>query len=332
MTERPGGTASHDVDRHRAANAPVIRRALKLRAARKSAWWLSKAFYRGAERFIFDDGLYMASALAFAIILAIFPFIIFLTALAGVVGGEQLASLLRVQLFDVLPDQVAETLEPEIYNVLIRDPGGGILTFGLAFTVISVSSAIETVRGGLNRAYGVVETRNVVRTRLESILFVLLTTVALALVGLVSVVMPIIYNAIVAYVPEHIGYSELVGRLRLAITGSVLAILLWALHRYLPAWRHGARPPLWPGIVVTLVLWYLGATLFSLYLQFFANYTRIYAGLAGIVAAMIFFYVASTILLFAGAFNRAIGEAWAKRKAERALRALKARAEQNQRR
>ncbi|ESR24166.1 YihY/virulence factor BrkB family protein [Lutibaculum baratangense] len=297
--------------------APRLRKALRTRAA-KGAWWFSKAVYKAGERFIYDDGLYMASALAFSIILAIFPFIIFMTATVGFLGGEALAQLLTVHVFDVFPEEVASTLEPEIDNVL-RDATTGLVTFGLAVMLVSVSSAIETVRGGLNRAYGILEDRSVVRTRLESLLFIFVTTFALMLVALAAVVVPIVYNIALPILPTHLAYSDAVGRMRLAVTAAVLTLLLWALHRYLPDWK-GPRPSVWPGILATLVLWYLAAKGFSLYLRFFGGYTRTYAGLAGIVAAMIFFYVASVILLFAGSLNRAFAEAWAKRRAELAMR------------
>lgn len=298
--------------------APRLRKALRGRAA-KGAWWITKAVYKAVERFIYDDGFYMASALAFAIILAIFPFIIFMTAMAGFLGGEDLAAFLTTRLFDVMPEEVASTFEPEISNVLTRDASGALVTLGLAIMLVSVSSAVETVRGGLNRSYGILEDRSVVRTRVESVIFIVATTLALMVVALIAVVVPVIYNILLPILPTHMAYSEAVGRMQLGITSVVLAILLWALHRYLPDWK-GPRPAIWPGIVATLVLWYIAAKIFSAYIEYFGGYTRTYAGLAGIMAALIFFYVASTILLFAGALNRALAEAWARHRAEVAMR------------
>ncbi len=298
--------------------APALRRALR-HSATKRAWWITKAVYRAIERFIYDDGFYMASALAFSIILAIFPFIIFMTAMAGFLGGQELAKILTVRLFDVMPEEVASTLQPEINNVLLRDASSGLVTFGLVIMLVSVSSAIETVRGGLNRAYGIIEDRSVVRTRAESLLFIFATTFTLMFVALIAVIVPVIYNLLLPILPTHMAYADAVGRMQLAVTTLVLGLLLWALHRYLPDWK-GPRPAIWPGILATLVLWYVAARGFSLYLNFFGGYTRTYAGLAGIAAAMIFFYVASTILLFAGALNRALAEAWARYRADRAMR------------
>lgn len=289
-----------------------VRRFLHLRATSRRAWWLSKAVYAAIESFLMEDGLYMASALAFSLLLAIFPFVIFLTALTGFLGGEELSAWLTKELFEAFPDQVAATLQPEVERV-VRDAGGGLLTFGLAVTLISVSSAVETVRGGLNRAYRLTENRSVVRTRIESIAFVIVGTIVLVFVAFVAVVLPIAYRALALQTPDFPIPPAVFAIVREAVLAVVLGALLYALHRLLPC--HGRpRPALWPGILVTLALWGLGGRAFSWYLGSFADYARIYAGLAGIVAALIFFYVAAAILLFAGSFNRAIDDARVRRR------------------
>jgi membrane protein len=307
VSDRPDGMReASDPDADRPATAAPVRRYLHIRAA-KQGWWFTRALYKAAERFLWDDGLYMASALAFSLLIAIFPFIIFLTAITGFVGGNRLAAWVTNALFDALPAQVAQALEPEVWNVLIRDAGGGLLTFSLVIMVISVSSAVETVRGGLNRAYGLPEDRSVIRTRIESIVFVILATIALIIVAFVGVVAPIAYSTLVAHVPEMQELNFNFEIVRQSLLTGVLVLLLFAIHRLLPAHRP-PRPALWPGILATLVLWWVGGKAFSWYLASFANYARVYAGLAGIIAALIFFYLASVILLYAGALNRAIQE------------------------
>ncbi len=291
---------------------------LRARIVMRGVGRAGRVVYRAVNRFFADDGLYMASALAFSLLLAIFPFILFLTAIAGVVGGYDLAAFLTVTLFDALPNQVAAALEPEIWNVLIRDRGGGIITFGVAIMLVSVTSAIETIRGGLNRAYGVFEKRLFLRTALESAAFIVMATVGLIVVAFLAVGVPVVYTFLANHVPEALVPWDIFVLLRGAMLALVLATLLWAFHRWLPA--HGERrPALWPGILLTLVLWYVSGKAFTWYLSAFADYARYYAGLAGIVAAMLFFYIAAVILLFAGAFNRAVHDFREERRAAREL-------------
>jgi membrane protein len=132
------------------------------------------------------------------------------------------------------------------------------------------------------------------------------------------VIFPIAYSIIDAFLPEMPEPFDLLAAIRDLVTALVLATLLWAFHRWLPAHRDH-RPALWPGILFTLVLWHFAAQAFSWYLSAFADYTRYYAGLAGIVAALLFFYIAAVILLFAAALNRAIHEARRERLAARKL-------------
>jgi membrane protein len=85
----------------------------------------------------------------------------------------------------------------------------------------------------------------------------------------------------------------------------VLGSTLAALHLWLPCHRIGLRR-VWIGVAATIALWYIAGWGFTLYLRAFGGYARTYAGLAGIVAALMFFYIASAILLLGGEINRAI--------------------------
>lgn len=282
-----------------------LARALKPRGVGRAGWRATVVLYRAVDRFLAEDGLYMASALAFTLVLAIFPFILLLTAVAGFIGDRQLATFLATTMFNVLPPQVANALEPEIWNVLIRDRGGGIVLFSLVIILGSVTSAVETIRGGLNRAYNTRETRSILRTAPESVLFVVLATIALLIVAFMAVIFPVAYSFIEAHLPNVPETFDLLEAIREVVVTAVLAFMLWGFHRWLPA--HGRdRPALWPGILCTLVLWYMAGMGFNWYMSGFADYSRYYAGLAGIVAALLFFYISAVILLFAGALNRTI--------------------------
>ena len=135
------------------------------------------------DHFLNDEALMTASALAFGLILALFPFLIFITALGSILGGPMLAARVSVGLFEVLPSDIAAALQPQVRRV-IETRSGGFLTFGLTVTIFSLTTAIESIRAGLNRAYGVREMRNVVITRIESVLFVLVGSLTLLLVAL----------------------------------------------------------------------------------------------------------------------------------------------------
>ena len=103
-------------------------------------------------------------------------------------------------------------------------------------------------------------------------------------------------------------WRSIFNAIRLGVMGVILFGALLALHVALPAHRRGIKQ-VWIGCLVTLVLWYVVGLGFSYYLSNFSNYAATYAGLAGVVAALMFFYLASVCLLFGGEVNRAIAVA-----------------------
>ncbi len=256
------------------------------------------------EHFINDEALMTASALAFTLILALFPFLIFIAAVASLLGGQELAATISAGLFDVLPEDIARALQPQVREV-IGTRSSGFLTFGLLVTIFSLTTAIESIRAGLNRAYGVKEMRNIVITRIESLLFVLVGSLTLLIVALLAVVAPLSYEWLETFFPDLVPWRIVYDLVRLLLLAVVLYGALVALHVALPSHRRGPKQ-VWIGCVVTLVLWYIAGLGFSFYLANFGNYAATYAGLAGVVAALMFFYLCAVCLLFGGEVNRAI--------------------------
>ena len=106
--------------------------------------------------------------------MSLFPFLILVTALAGFLfGSTQLADEVASILLQMWPTEVASPIASEIRRVLLG-ARGDLLTIGVALAIYFASSGIESLRIGLNRAYGVAESRSWWLLRLESIGYVLL--------------------------------------------------------------------------------------------------------------------------------------------------------------
>jgi membrane protein len=129
--------------------------------------------------FLRDDGWAIASHIALSTLMSLFPFLIFVTALAGsMFGTEELANQVAGLLLEAWPREVAEPISAEIARVL-TNAHGGVLTAGVVLALYFSSSGIESLRIGLNRAYGESERRPWWLLRLESIAYVLVAAVAL---------------------------------------------------------------------------------------------------------------------------------------------------------
>jgi membrane protein len=262
---------------------------------------LVEAFYR----FNRDDGWAIASHIALSILMAMFPFLIVVTALAGFVGSVNLANEVARMMFAAWPREVAGPLGSEIHNVLTTTRSG-VLTLGAVFAVYFASSGVESLRIGLNRAYGLREERSFWLLRLESIGYVLVSAIALLVLAFLVVLGPLIFKAAAKYAPWLEPLEAHYDIARFGIGGLVLALALFILHMWLPAGRRGLGK-VWPGILATLVLWLACGFTFGHYLADFAyTYVNYYAGLASAMIALVFLYYSAWIFLYGGELNAAI--------------------------
>ncbi len=113
-----------------------------------------RVFYDAIMRFSQDDGWAIASHIALSILTSMFPFLIFVTALAGLFGSKSLADDVAHILLQTWPQQVAAPIANEIHNVLTQTRSG-LLTIGVILAIYFSSNGVEAVRIGLNRAYDI---------------------------------------------------------------------------------------------------------------------------------------------------------------------------------
>ena len=259
------------------------------------------AYWRLAE----DDGWAIASHLAMSTLTSMFPFLIFVTALAGFFGSANLSESAASLLFDVWPRQVAGPIAGEIHNVLTT-AHGGLLTIGALLAVYFSSSGVEAFRIGLNRAYGVRERRTWWLLRLESIAYVLVGAVALLALAFLVVLAPLLWSAAVTLAPELDRLGAYVTFARYALVSLILILALVIAHKWLPAGRR-TFAQIAPGIVLTVVLSLLFSIAFGRYLADYArNYVTTYGGLASVMIALLFLYSLASIFVYGGELNAAI--------------------------
>jgi len=260
-----------------------------------------EAFYR----FNRDDGWAIASHISLSVLLAVFPFLIVVTALAGFVGSVNLADEVARLMFAAWPQQVATPIASQIHNVLTT-AHGGVLTFGAVFAVYFASSGVESLRIGLNRAYGLQESRGWWLLRLESIGYVLVSAFAMLALAFLVVLGPLIFQTALKYAPWAAPLEAHYDFARFGVSSVVIAFALFVLHMWLPAGRRSIGR-VWPGIAATLVLWLACGTAFGRYLASFAYaYVTYYAGLASAMIALVFLYYSAWIFIYGGELNAAI--------------------------
>lgn len=253
------------------------------------------------------SGFAMAGAVAFSFVVSIFPFAIFLGALAGIYGGRELAAAAVDQLFQILPEPVAKGLAPEVENVVGRSRVD-LMTVSGFIALFFATSAIETLRAALNGAYRVHETRPYPLCLLISMLFVLVSAVSMLVLTWAVVVGPNLAAGFKAatWLKEHFDTSWFALATRYALAAGVIAVQLIAFHLWLAAGNR-TLAEVWPGVVLSVVLWMGLAAGYSYYLDF-SDYTRFYAGLSQLMVALIFFQATAVVILLGAEMNRGIIE------------------------
>jgi membrane protein len=253
-----------------------------------------------------DSGFAMAGAVAFSFVLSLFPFSIFLGALAGVFGGEERAKAGIEQLFEIVPKPVAEALAPEVMAVMGRSRYD-LLTFGAFIALFFATSAIESLRAALNVAYRQKETRWYPVCLLQSMAFVVVSAIGMLALTWGVVVGPELAARIkptwLLWLADS-GWLPLI--VRTIIVVSAIGLQLIAYHLWLAAGKRRFSD-VWPGVLLSLVLWLLAARLFGSWLTF-SNYSRFYAGLTSIMSALVFFQISAIIILLGAELNRGLME------------------------
>jgi membrane protein len=254
-----------------------------------------------AGRFAEDDGWAIASHMALSALTALFPFLIFVAALGGVVGTPNLrAEIVRV-IFESWPPAVAEPIASEVTKVLSRSRPA-LLTFGAILAFALAANGVEAVRTGINRAYRVRETRPFWLSRLEGLVFVVIGAAALVALSVLIVLWPVLWKTSVRWLPPLKDLAITAQALRYGAAFPILCAAILFAHLHLAAGRRSLAQ-IWPGALLTFALWTIGGWAIGTYFATFGPYTRTYAGLAGAIAALFFLWFVSVVFLLGAELN-----------------------------
>lgn len=281
-------------------------KATKLHSRRNQHMRRMATFWKALYELFENSGFAMAGSVAFSFILSVFPFCIFLGALAGVFGGQQLAKEAVAQMFDVFPPGVAEALAPEVMAVMGQSRFG-LMTASAALALFFATSSVEALRAALNVAYRAAETRPYLFCLARSGLFVLVGAIAMLVMA-----WAVLFGPALADRFEWIGINFLLGQswfmlaVRYGIAAAVIMLQLIAYHLWLAGGKRTLRQVM-PGVIVSTILWMLLAGLFSRWLEI-NNYARFYGALTQLMSSLVYFQLTAMIVMLGAEINRGVIE------------------------
>jgi len=268
-----------------------------------------RALPEAIRRFDRKGGWVLSSHIAMSMMLALFPFLLFVVALAGSLSQDVNVDDLVDLVLGTWPDEIAEPIKAEMHAVL-TGASSQLMTLGGLLAVYFASNGVDAVRVAMTRAYRDQDNLAFWKARLLCVVFVLIGGV-LALTALtLGLALPFYLSLVAEATPDLVEAWLTSDRLSWIFTMGAPFLVVTACHVWLPGHRHSLTQMV-PGILLTMVMW-IGATWgFSYYLTRFASYSAIYAGLAGTMAALIFMYLMAAILILGAEFNGALAGATA---------------------
>lgn len=260
-----------------------------------------------------NDGFTHAGNLAYLSLVTLFPFFILVASVAGALGRTE-DGLRAVNAFlRTLPNDVALLVAKPITDVITERSSSGVVTFGVIVALWTISNFMETLRQIIREAYRSPNHLPVWRYRLLSVAVVFASVLAM-LVALASQVMLNGAEALVARLMPFAG--DVFGTLGLsrALPAGVLFLSLWAVFYVLTPRRFRVtRCPIWPGALVTTLTWVGTSMILPATIALFGGYALTYGSLAGVIVALLFFYIIGLGLVFGANLNAALAKARAKR-------------------
>ncbi|MDM8167660.1 YihY/virulence factor BrkB family protein [Roseovarius sp.] len=246
----------------------------------------------------------VAAGVAFFGLLAIFPAVVALISIAGVLlDPVDVASQLEAYI-GMLPQEAAAIIQDQVLKVTGGDEAatGFAAILGLLLAIYGATRGMMTLMEGMNIAYGESETRGFVA--------LYATGVALTLVIIVGLLTALVFMIVL---PAVVGFLGLPGKVETAIVWlqwpvlALLAVLgLAVLYRFGPARAKARWRWISPGAVVATFLWMLGTIGFSLYTQNFASYNETYGTLGGVIILLTWLWLSSFIVLAGAKLNAEI--------------------------
>ena len=263
------------------------------------------SFIIGLIKKIFkDDIIGNGAQLAYFLMLAFIPFLIFLITLIGKsrISSDDLLMFLST----IMPKTSFELIKTTI-GTIIDTQRSDVMWGSIILAIWVSSSGFGEVIKGLNMSYDVQETRSYILRKFLSIVYTLLLAWTIAMTLLLFVFGGVIEKFIILKLHHQFLIKIFWYAGRYSIILIVMFIIFLFLYNVTPCKRLGWKEVM-PGAIFTTIGWIVTSLIFTFYVNNFNNYARIYGGLSAVFAIMIWLFISSLTLLVGGELNAYIIE------------------------
>lgn len=265
-----------------------------------------RLYSKGLEE---EDLLSSAAQVAFYFAFALFPLLLFLVSLFGLVleSANDLRNEMFFYLRQVMPGAASNLVQTTIDEVS-QNSSGGKLTLGIGIALYSASAGIDSIRIALNGVYNLTESRAWWKTKLLTLFLTFILSV------LITVALGIVFygekflTTVIDWINLPIPSPFVLGVLQWVTVLIVLVSTFALLYNYLP--KHKNHKWVWitPGAIAGIVLWLALSYAFRLYLSYFNTYDKTYGSLGAVIILMLWLYLTALVILIGGSINAVLQE------------------------
>lgn len=258
---------------------------------------------RTFKEFKADDITVWAAALTYYSVLAIFPALIALVSIIGLVGDSATQALID-NVGKVAPGPAKEIITTAIKNLASSKGAAGIaFIVGLVLALNSASSYVSAFTKASNSIYDVEEGRPIWKLKPQQIGIVL---VLLLLVVAITVAV-VVSGPVAKEVGKVVGVGDSVVKVwdiaKIPVILVVVSLMFAFLYKAAPNVKQPGFKFVSPGGVVALVIWIVASLLFALYVAKFASYNKTYGPMGGVVVFLVWLWITNVAILFGAELN-----------------------------
>ena len=263
---------------------------------------LLRGAYLMIQRYLRHNVGIQSAALAFYLLFMIFPFLIFISALLGLLRLDVAGILLA--LGEILPRGVVDLIEVYLTYVS-RNPSPHLLVFGLVFSIYFPMRATNSLMRSVRTAYHLGPPRGPVRHVLNTLLYTVLLIVTIA----AALALMTVGDRILSYAVVHFRLPFFVAEAWTKLRFPVVAVLCYFALFLLYALAQDVRQPwrnIWPGTLAALTAWMAVSWLYAFYVDNIANYSLLYGSIGTVIALLIWLNMSSIVLIMGAEMNGTI--------------------------
>lgn len=244
-----------------------------------------------------------SAALTYYLLFALFPLLIFLSNLVGIMEFDVEEFLQQIS--TIIPADVVRLIR-QYLTYVSRDSSRTLLGFSLVFSIYFPYRASNSLMVSVRKAYGMGKPTRFIRYQCKLLLYTLCLILSIVLSIAASIFGNRFLSFLSRFIPRIGDFISLWTDLRFLLLGVILFFMIAFLYGL--AQERKSINRIWPGVIASLVMWIALSMLFSLYVERAARYNVIYGSIGAIIVLLLWLYLASVMLIMGAEFNSVLLE------------------------